>query len=89
MEDYTKARKLGERVYHRAVQTGHYPYLPALDYILEKEGILPEGKVGVMEIPVEMVAGTKTQGRQNAFAGNFLPLLPDNSEFAMKWSALY
>ena len=36
-----------------------------------------------------MIAGTKTQGRQNAFAPNFMPLLSSTSEFGMKWSRLY
>ncbi len=89
VEDYTKARKLGEKEYHRMVQTGHYPYLPALDYMLDKEGTLPEERVGVMEIPVDMIAGTRTQGRQNAFASNFMPLLGEATEFAGKWSHLY
>ena len=82
LEEYTKARKLGEKEFHRMVQTGHYPYLPALDYMLDKEGPLPEDRVGVMEIPVSMIAGTRTQGRQNAFASNFMPLLGDSTEFA-------
>ena len=36
-DDYAKARKLAEKAYHRAIQQGHYPYLPALDFILEKK----------------------------------------------------
>ncbi len=88
-EDYLKARKLGEKEYRRALQKGHYPYLPALDYMLGNEILQRESRVGVMEIPVSMIAGTRTQGRQNAFASNFMPLLAENTEFGMKWSNLY
>ena len=88
-DDYAKARKLAEKAYHRAIQQGHYPYLPALDFILEKEGPLPETTVGLMEIPTSMIVGTRTQGRQNAFAPNFMPLLGEDSEFSTKWAALY
>ena len=41
-----------------------------------------------MEIPLDCVAGTRTRGRQSAFASNFMPLLEQGSEFATKWSAL-
>ena len=32
--------------------------------------------------------GTKTGGRSSAFAGNFMPILKDNTEFAIKWALL-
>ena len=32
--------------------------------------------------------GTKTAGRHTAFASNFMPLLDDDTEFAVKWSNL-
>lgn len=42
-----------------------------------------------MEIPLSLVTGTRTAGRQNAFSKDFLPILPENSEFARKWITLY
>lgn len=87
-EDYEKAKKRGERAYRRAVLTGRYPYLPALDDFLKQEGPVSEESVGLIEIPLSMVVGTRTRGRQSAFAWNFMPLLPEKSEFGAKWIAL-
>lgn len=87
-EYYEKAKKRGERAYRRAVLTGRYPYLPALDDFLKQEGPVSEESVGLIEIPLSMVVGTRTRGRQSAFAWNFMPLLPEKSEFGAKWIAL-
>ena len=87
--DYEKARREGERAYRRAVASGQYPYLPALDSMgqdIERMAVRP---LGVKEIPLNMIAGTRTVGRQNAFACNFMPLTEPGSEFALKWSSLY
>lgn len=34
------------------------------------------------------MVGTKTTGRTMAFASNFMPLLPEDTEFASKWLSL-
>lgn len=88
-EEYRSAKKAGDKAFHQAVLHGQYPYLPALDDILAGEGMLPETPVGTFEIPMELIAGTKTHGRQNAFAVNFMPILAEDSEFAGKWQRLY
>ena len=41
-----------------------------------------------MEVPLHLVVGTKTAGRTAAFASNFMPLLPQDTEFATKWISL-
>ena len=88
-DDYTKARKAGLKAYRRAVTKGKYPYLPALENMVEGADTYPERYLGTKEIPLYMIVGTRTAGRQNAFAENFMPLLEDGTEFAVKWSALY
>ncbi len=88
-EDYYKAHKKAKRTYQKAIMEGKYPFVPALDDILGDIGRLPEQPVGVMDIPLYRVAGTKTRGRQEAFASNFMPLLDFGSEFSLKWSSLY
>ncbi len=45
--------------------------------------------MGLVEIPLDQIAGTKTAGRTTAFASNFMPLLPEDTEFAAKWVSLY
>ena len=42
-----------------------------------------------MELPLDRIVGNKEQGRNNAFANNFMPLLDETSEFGVKWSKLY
>ncbi|MDD6351490.1 MAG: BMP family ABC transporter substrate-binding protein [Lachnospiraceae bacterium] len=89
LEDYNKARKLGKKEYNKAVAEGRYPYLTALDDLISESDTRGSYPVGYLEIPLDMIAGTKTAGRQKAFADNFMPLLEPHSEFAMKWSSLY
>lgn len=87
--DYSGALKHGRRRYQDALQKGRYPYLPVLDDILSYTEIVSEVSLGVMDIPLEKIVGTKTEGRTRAFADNFMPLLPEKSEFGAKWAALY
>ncbi|MDE6888565.1 MAG: BMP family ABC transporter substrate-binding protein [Eubacterium sp.] len=89
MEAYQAANKSAQRAYRAAMNRGEYPYLSALDDFLPYERIAGEKYIGVVEIPLHLVAGTKTAGRQNSFANNFMPLLTDETEFAYKWSGLY
>ena len=88
-EDYAKAYKKGKRIYQKEIYSGHYPFLPALDDIIAGQGKLPEVPLGIMDIPLHMVTGTKTKGRQEAFAANYMPILEEKSEFGRKWIALY
>lgn len=87
--DYVTALKLGRRSYQSALTKGEYPYLPALDDILSYTEMAAPVNLGVMDIPLSKIVGTKTAGRTNAFANNFMPLLPETSEFGIKWSNLY
>ena len=45
--------------------------------------------IGIVDLPIEKVVGTKTSGRTNTFSTNFMPILGPKSEFATKWSLLY
>ena len=85
INDYEKARKLGEKSYRHEIVRGRYPYLPALEEMLRGRDRLKEEKIGLCEIPISLICGTITKGRQEAFAKNYMPLLSADSEFAMKW----
>ena len=87
--EYQAALKLGRRQYQEAVLTGKAPYLPVLDELLEGKEIVAEVSLGVMDIPLDKIVGTKTTGRTTAFSNQFMPLLPEKSEFAGKWAMLY
>ncbi|MDO5425626.1 MAG: BMP family ABC transporter substrate-binding protein [Eubacteriales bacterium] len=88
-DDYSIARRLGQKQYHAAVSAGKYPYLQSLDEILSYTEVQGELNLGLVDIPLDMIAGTKTAGRQNAFSCGFMPLLAEKSEFATKWVSLY
>lgn len=87
-EDYKKAQKMGQRSFRACVSKGQYPYLQVLDDILENTELDSTQSLGVVNIPLDAIVGTKTEGRKTAFARNFMPLLGDRTEFAVKWSAL-
>ncbi|MCI8598978.1 MAG: BMP family ABC transporter substrate-binding protein [Lachnospiraceae bacterium] len=89
MEEYAKARKLAQKAYRTALLKGSYPYLQVLDEILSFTKTSSEVDLGLVEIPLEQIAGTKTSGRTTAFSNNFMPLLSEDTEFAAKWSSLY
>lgn len=85
---YKEALKLGQKEKRRLVSQGQYPYLPVLENMVSKERLNSGIKLGIMNIPAEFLVGTKTEGRTNAFASNFMPLLDEATEFAMKWRNL-
>lgn len=87
--DYSRARKAGRKQYQASLAKGEHPYLPVLDDILSYTDIVSEINLGLVDIPLERIVGTKTAGRTNAFAGNFMPLLAEKTEFAAKWAMLY
>lgn len=86
---YQRARKQGLRELRRDTAAGRYPYPPALDDILKGRGSQGEVPVGLVELDLDLIAGTRTRGRQNGFSRGFMPLLDPASEFAAKWSALF
>ena len=87
--EYSKARRLAQKAYRQDMEARRNPYLQVLDEILPLWETMGETDLGLVEIPISQIAGTKTAGRTRAFAGNFMPLLPEASEFADKWSSLY
>lgn len=85
---YEAALKAGRKFYKDAVSSGKYPYPIVLDDILKPEDISSSIEIGITDIPADLIAGTKTQGRISALAGNFMPLLSTDTEFAHKWISL-
>lgn len=89
IDHYLLARKEGLREVHAYQARGEEPALPVLNEIIPGMNQLSQVSLGLVQIPLDQVAGTATKGRTNAFAPNFMPLLDPNSEFASKWSTLY
>ncbi|MEY8234500.1 BMP family ABC transporter substrate-binding protein [Lachnospiraceae bacterium 66-29] len=87
-EDYSKAFKLGKKDYQARMLRGEKPILQVLDDILPERDAYSEMPLGLVQIPIEQVVGTKTVARSSSFAGNFMPILRESSEFAAKWARL-
>ena len=88
LTDYAKAYGLGKKDYQYRMLHGMQPTLEVLDDILPGRGAYSEVPLGLVQIPVDQIAGTKTGGRSSAFAGNFMPILREGTEFSQKWQQL-
>ena len=87
-EEYNRALKQGLKEQKELASKGK-PVSPAvLDDILNSAAADTTVDVGLVEIPAERIVGTKAAGRITAFTPGFLPLLHDESEFAIKWMHL-
>lgn len=82
LSDYEKAYRLGKK-------EGGVPAV--LDDILKEKNITASTGIplGLVQIPIEQIAGTKSAARGNAFSRGFYPLLKAGTEFAQKWTDLY
>lgn len=85
VEQYAAALKRGRKYYKDCALHGRYPYPQVLDEVLEGRMTAGQVDLGIIEIPTDQIVGTKAQGRRSAFAGNFMPLIDADSEFAAKW----
>ena len=87
-EDYSKAYRLGKKDYQSRMLRGVRPTLQVLDDFMPEKGSYSEMPLGLVQIPADQIVGTKTVGRSNSFAGNFMPILRETTEFASKWASL-
>ena len=87
--EYQKALKLGKQALHAEISKGQTGYLTSLDGVLQSGNVLSEVPLGLIEIPLKKVVGTYTHSRSIAFAQNFMPVMPLDSEFGLKWLNLY
>ena len=87
--NYKQARSIGRRFVSDHQDSPYKGYLLILDDLMDGVEIAGEINLGTTEIPINKIIGTRTNARSNAFAGNFMPLLPENTEFGAKWMKLY
>ena len=85
---YRDALKAGQKEYRSCIARGVSPCLPVLDDFVSEQNAASKADLGVIQIPSERIVGTKTRGRVNSFAPNFMPLLDPGTEFANKWERL-
>ncbi|MGI6237112.1 MAG: BMP family ABC transporter substrate-binding protein [Candidatus Excrementavichristensenella sp.] len=88
LNQFDEARASALRYVRACSHQGLYPYLQVLDEIFDESAAAGRQELGLIDIPMELIAGTKTSGRRSAFAGNYMPLLERHTEFGMKWIAL-
>ena len=75
MEHYRAAQKAGKKDLQTRTSQKLPVEMPALDAILEHVDISGEVPLGLVDIPTELIVGTKTCGRASSFAPNFMPIL--------------
>ncbi len=85
---YKEALKLAQKEYRNSLTKGLSPCLPVLDDFLSGEKTSTGIDLGLVQIPIDKIVGTKSRGRVNAFAPNFMPILEDGTEFSVKWKHL-
>lgn len=88
LEDYKKAYKLGKKDYQNRMMRGKRPTLEVLDDILPSGEALTMVSLGLVQIPIDQIVGTRYDGRSSSFSGNFMPILDEGTEFARKWANL-
>lgn len=87
-EEYAKALKEGQREHRECLLKRIDPNPLVLDDILDSGVSENWLDVGLVNIPIHRIVGTKTAGRITAFTRNFRPLLEPETEFGRKWISL-
>ena len=85
---YAAALKAGQRYSKAAFSRVESPYPAVLDDLTRDVSLSGQVDLGLVDVPAELIVGTKSAGRTSALAGNFMPLLGEGTEFAIKWTAL-
>ena len=89
VETYLLAQKKALKEVHALQSRGEEATPPVLSDIIPSLNRMTQVSLGIMQIPLDRIAGTATKGRTTAFSRSFLPLLDPGSEFASKWVLLY
>ena len=79
MSNYMKAYKSGKLDYQIRFLKGQKPTLSVLDDILPPNESLTMVNLGLVQIPLDQIVGTRYEGRSSAFAANFMPILNDRT----------
>ena len=82
---YVSAVEHYDKAHSQALRQGGSPAV--LKKLLADNNITApaEYPLGLLQVPIEQIAGTFDEGRSNAFSSGFLPLIEKGSEFSSKW----
>lgn len=86
---YQNARRSGRKWLGDHARDPYGGGLPVLEQELRGVETMGEISLGTHDIPLKKIVGTYTAARADAFAGNFMPLYDEGTEFAAKWRSLY
>ena len=87
-EQYQHALKAAHKELKELTAASLRAHPAVLDTLLEPQPADSYQDVGLVDIPMDRIVGTKSAGRIAAFTAGFLPLLESGTEFAAKWMAL-
>ena len=76
---YAAALKAGQRYSKTAAARGEALYPAVLDDLTRGAALAGQVDLGLVDVPADLIIGTKTAGRTSALAGNFMPLLGELS----------
>ena len=85
LQQFMAALRQGRKYYNACVAKGENPYPLVLNELIDESISGNTVKIGLVDIPTDRIVGTWTDGRKTAFAGNFMPLLDETTEFGGKW----
>ncbi len=88
IDEYSKALKLGQKEVREVAAKGKPTNPAVLHQIVGELAADSSVRIGLVEVPMNRIVGTKTAGRISAFSPTFYPLLPKETEFAAKWIEL-
>ncbi len=88
LEEYAKALRDGQKEYKECIQKGLDTNPRVLDELLSADAADSCVNVGLVNIPLKRIVGTKSVGRISAFTPSFHPLLELDTEFSHKWISL-
>jgi len=87
--EYLAARKQAKKYLSDHAGDPLGGHLAVLENIIGHDDHAGEISLGIHEVPLRKIVGTYTDVRSGSFAGNWLPLLAEGTEFASKWQSLY
>ncbi len=83
-EQYNYALRLGKKNMKQRKKADLSPHPAVLDDIINVYDCSTE-RLGEIDVPADLIIGTKTSARTLSFSADFMPVMKPKSEFAAKW----
>lgn len=86
---YSSALKRAQKMNRKRVKLSEAIHPKRLNAFLNEGMVAEKTDLGVMEIPMNMIAGIADEAGKELYSPDFLPLSPVKSAYADKWCSLY